>query len=335
MNGGSGGSSLTASYATQSFNVVGDITGSGNLNIGPNNTIAGNYNISQGENNTVVGQGNVVIAGDACTASGSGTSNGFNVALGNSTLANGGFAFSQGLISAASGEFSHAEGSTTSASGQFAHSEGVGTFAVGSGSHSSGNDTIAYGNYSNTEGFGTIASGSYQSAVGVANTQGNTTSLFVIGNGQSSGSSFSRSDLALFNSQSITFNQPLTASSLIVNTGSLKILSGSITAQEFIYTGSYYNVQTGTTYTFTTTDNGKIVSLINSSPITVTIPSGLDGSWMTTVFQSGSGQVTITGSGGVNIYNSYGFSSSYAQYSLFSVVQVSPNIFVTQGAMTY
>jgi hypothetical protein len=58
------------------------------------------------------------------------------------------------------------------------------TTASGQYSHAEGSSTIALGNSSHAGGRGTIASGSYQYAIGFYNAQGDTTSPFIVGNGQ-------------------------------------------------------------------------------------------------------------------------------------------------------
>ena len=77
------------------------------------------------------------------------------------------------------------QGESTSASGPYSHAEGSATIASGSHSHAEGRSTQAKGDWSHTEGLATIASGSYQHVSGQYNTQGDTTSLFIVGNGTS------------------------------------------------------------------------------------------------------------------------------------------------------
>ena len=60
-------------------------------------------------------------------------------------------------------------------------------YAQGEGSFTHGKAVTSVGNYSHAEGLGTIASGSYQHVQGQYNTQGDTTSLMIIGNGTSNG----------------------------------------------------------------------------------------------------------------------------------------------------
>ncbi len=61
------------------------------------------------------------------------------------------------------------------------------------------------------------------------------------------------------------------------------------------------NSQTGTTYTLVSADRGKLVSLSNASPITLTIPTNSTTAFPTgtriDIIQTGAGQVTVGGAG--------------------------------------
>jgi hypothetical protein len=94
----------------------------------------------------------------------------------------------EGFSTISLGDFSHAEGRLTQTIGKYSHAEGRQTQAIGESSHAEGVQTIASGSYSHAEGNNTIASGSYQHVSGQFNTQGDTTSLFIVGNGVSVGS---------------------------------------------------------------------------------------------------------------------------------------------------
>ena len=158
----------------------------------------------------------------------------------------GNYSHAEGDATKAIGLSSHAEGRTTKAIGNWSHAEGSGTTTYGSYSHAEGNFTTAYGAYSHAGGIGTIASGSGQTAVGTFNTDGNTTSLFVVGNGTDPGN---KSDLALFDPTQITFNQPLSASAGI--TGSLfGTSSWAITASHAL-TASYALFAVSSSYSTT------------------------------------------------------------------------------------
>jgi hypothetical protein len=83
--------------------------------------------------------------------------------------------------------------------------------------------------------------------------------------------------------------------------------------------GSQVNEQTGTTYTLTASDNGKIVRCTNASAVTVTLPQTstetLAAGFQCTVVQAGAGQVTLAlegsdtirdASSNLNINNQWG-----------------------------
>lgn len=115
----------------------------------------------------------------------------------------GAMSFIEGWNTEASGDASHAEGSSTTASGSRAHAEGRLTTANGYVSHAEGADSIASGDMSHAEGdgtqangyashaggSGTIAAGYSQTAIGKYNVE-DTTSLFIVGNGTSTGSAY-------------------------------------------------------------------------------------------------------------------------------------------------
>jgi hypothetical protein len=111
--------------------------------------------------------------------------------------------FEQGLGNNAFGIYSHAQGQNTIAYGDYSHSQGYGTKSTAAYSFVHGYNSEALGNYSFTSGIGTFTSAQGQAVFGKYNTTGNTSSLFVIGNGTSV---FTRSDLALFNSTGLTIN---------------------------------------------------------------------------------------------------------------------------------
>jgi len=108
----------------------------------------------------------------------------YSHAEGRETRTDGTGSHSEGYQTSASADYSHAEGNLTIALGNSSHAEGNLTTASGQYSHAEGSSTIALGNSSHAGGRGTIASGSYQYAIGFYNTQGDTTSPFIVGNGQ-------------------------------------------------------------------------------------------------------------------------------------------------------
>jgi hypothetical protein len=99
-------------------------------------------------------------------------------------------------------------------------------------------------------------------------------------------------------------------------------------------TSNAINAQTGTTYAFLTTDNGKIVTFNNASTTTVTIPTGLPVGFNCTAIQLGAGQVGFTAASGVTM-NAYasGFKVS-GQHGAAAVISYSTNIFNLSGTLS-
>ena len=95
----------------------------------------------------------------------------------------------------------------------YSHSEGIVSKALGEGSHAEGYNTLSIGIASHSEGLGTISSGDYQHVSGKFNTKGNTTSLYVIGNGTGD---TSRSDIFLVDTTGVTINGTLTVTGDII-----------------------------------------------------------------------------------------------------------------------
>lgn len=92
------------------------------------------------------------------------------------------------------------------------------------------------------------------------------------------------------------------------------------------------NVQTGTTYTIATTDNGKIITLNNASAITVSIPSLFSG-FNCMLIQLGAGQVTIAGSG-TTITNRSGFTKSGGTNAIVTLIAINATTFISGGDMS-
>lgn len=94
------------------------------------------------------------------------------------------------------------------------------------------------------------------------------------------------------------------------------------------------NDQVGTSYTLTSADNGKIITLNNSSPITLYVPYFFVG-FNCMILQKGTGQVTLNINGTTtNIYNRYGFTKSAGQYAILTLVCMEANKYVASGDMT-
>lgn len=91
-----------------------------------------------------------------------------------------------------------------------------------------------------------------------------------------------------------------------------------------------FNAQTGTTYTIAATDRDKLVTLNNSSAITVTIPNGVFTSGQSVNLQQiGTGQVTIQGDG-TTTFTGTG-TKLRAQYSAATIICTGSNTFTVVG----
>ena len=82
------------------------------------------------------------------------------------------------------------------------------------------------------------------------------------------------------------------------------------------------NNQTGTTYTLSSSDNGKVVTLNNSSAITLTINTGLGDGFNCLIVQKGAGQVTITGGSGVTLINRQSQTKTAARHAVVTIVNI-------------
>jgi hypothetical protein len=94
------------------------------------------------------------------------------------------------------------------------------------------------------------------------------------------------------------------------------------------------NAQTGTTYGFVLSDQGKLVTLSNSSAQTITVPLASSVNFPTgtviSLLSLGAGLVTVQGAGGVTLNPS---SATLSQYEAASLVNIATNswIFVRGG----
>lgn len=75
------------------------------------------------------------------------------------------------------------------------------------------------------------------------------------------------------------------------------------------------NLQTGTSYTLTTGDDGKVVELQNAAAIVLTVPNSLPVSFSCLIVQTGAGQVTITPDTGTTLRNALGGFKLRTQWS--------------------
>jgi hypothetical protein len=110
--------------------------------------------------------------------------------------------------------------------------------------------------------------------------------------------------------------------------------SGAVTLAASVAT----NAQVGTTYTLALSDNGKLVTLANASPVAVTIPTNgsvaLPVGAVIMMSAFGAGAVTISGAGGVTVVSGGATAASpviRAQYSSVGCIQTSANNWLVVG----
>jgi hypothetical protein len=98
------------------------------------------------------------------------------------------------------------------------------------------------------------------------------------------------------------------------------------------------NAQTGTTYTFVLTDNGKLVTASNASAQTYTIPLNSSVAYSTgaqiNLIQIGAGQVTVVGAGGVTVASNAATAASPKcrnQYAALTCIKVATDTWYVIG----
>jgi hypothetical protein len=96
---------------------------------------------------------------------------------------------------------------------------------------------------------------------------------------------------------------------------------------------SNINAQTGATYTVADSDNGRIVTLSNDNPITVTVPTGLPIGFSAAFIQIGAGQVTFEGASGAILNTALG-TAIEAQHGTALLISYAANVFNLSGALT-
>jgi hypothetical protein len=99
-----------------------------------------------------------------------------------------------------------------------------------------------------------------------------------------------------------------------------------------------FNAQTGTTYTLVIADLGKLVTLSNASPITLTVPPSVFATGnIINIQQIGVGQVTLSQGAGVTITSTGATASApnlKKQYSAASIICTGSNTFTVIGDLS-
>ena len=107
-------------------------------------------------------------------------------------------------------------------------------------------------------------------------------------------------------------------------TGNVTSTGGSISGFD-----AALNNQTGTTYTLTSADNGKVVTLNNASAITLNIDNGLGDGFNCLIVQKGVGQITIAGT--ATKINRQGHTKTAGQYAVVSIVNIGIDNVIVAG----
>jgi len=195
--------------------------------------------------------------------------------------------------------------------------------AVGVGAmqqNSSGNQNTGIGNMA----LNINSTGSNNTAIGYAADvlTNNLSNATAIGNG----AKVAASNTIQLGNTSVTdviTSGAITAAGLAV-TGNVTSTSGSISGFD-----AALNNQTGTTYTLTSADNGKVVTLNNASAITLTINTGLGDGFNCLIVQKGAGQITIAGT--ATRINRQSHTKTAGQYAVVSIVNIGSDTIIIAG----
>ena len=95
------------------------------------------------------------------------------------------------------------------------------------------------------------------------------------------------------------------------------------------------NDQTGTAYTLTSSDNGKVLTLNNANAITLTIAASLGDGFNCLIVQKGAGQVTLSAAGGVTVVNRSSETKTAGQYATVSVINIGSEQYILSVSYTH
>lgn len=88
---------------------------------------------------------------------------------------------------------------------------------------------------------------------------------------------------------------------------------------------------TSTTYTLSSSDAGKLISIEHASTITVTVPTGLDVGFNCSFLQKGAGSLDFSASNGVTLNNRQSYTKTAGQYAMATLIAYEANKFVLTG----
>ena len=125
------------------------------------------------------------------------------------------------------------------------------------------------------------------------------------------------------------------SSNTTIPSGSTLTVAGTIISDSgYRISSSAINTQTGTTYTFLASDNGKIVTFNNGSTITATIPTALPVGFNCTAIQLGAGQVGFTAASGVTLQSYLNQFKIIGQHGSATLTEYATNIVNISGNLT-
>ena len=163
---------------------------------------------------------------------------------------------------------------------------------------------------------------------------GSTTSDLYIGNGTANIDMIFEANGEIRGTTGVNLTLGQSDSNVIINAANASLDSSGNLDVSTIVAGRTINAQTGTSYTFVIGDRLKIVTLNNSSAITLTIPPNSSVAFAVgtsiDIIQLGSGQVTVAGGSGVTV-NSTPTLKLRAQYSVGSCLKIATNQWIFMG----
>jgi len=120
-------------------------------------------------------------------------------------------------------------------------------------------------------------------------------------------------------------------SSLVTLTGTQSVSNKTLSSSKFNYS---LNAQTNTTYSLVASDQDKLITFSNTSPVTVTVPvDTFSVGNVINLLNLNTGKVTLVGASGVTVNPSASLSLG-GQYAMASLVCVASNSFVLAGNIT-
>lgn len=163
---------------------------------------------------------------------------------------------------------------------------------------------------------------------------GTTTSDVFIGNGSANVDIIFEANGEIRGTTGVNVTLGQSDSNVLVDAANASLDASGNLDVSTIVAGRSINAQTGTSYTFVIGDRLKVVTLNNSSAITLTVPPNSSVAFAVgtsiDIIQLGSGQVTVAGGSGVTV-NSTPTLKLRAQYSVGSCLKIATNQWIFMG----